>query len=431
MAIIPQLIWNWEEEIHELGDLKRLQLVLETLPDEALMCKLEQERGNGRDDFPVRPMWNLSIAGIVYEHKTIASLLRELNRNKQLVFLCGFGFRNLPKAHNMSRFIRLLLQHEEEIQTMATEMVDALYQLLDGFGEETAIDSKWLHSAANRVSARKKPDGRSEVDARKGMKTYRGTREDGSTWEKVVSCFGFKIHLLVDAVYELPIAYTVTDAAASDVVEGKKLVEDLQANRPEVLTKCKHWMGDKGYDDSILIEMLKESGIKAVIDKRTMWKVEKEKAVPGYEGAYYDEAGNVFCYSPDKGNRRRMTPNGYEESRDALRFKCPAIAYGRECREIGKCRCKNVRIPLETDPRIFTQVQRESYKWKRLYKMRTAVERVNSRLDGAYGFEERRMRGLARTKLHVGLAMIVMLATAVWYAKNKQEGMIRSLVKVA
>lgn len=54
MAIIPQLsLFSWNE-IEELGDLERLRLVLENMPDEAFMKKLEKERGKGRDEYPVR-----------------------------------------------------------------------------------------------------------------------------------------------------------------------------------------------------------------------------------------------------------------------------------------------------------------------------------------------------------------------------------------
>ena len=54
MAIIPQqtlFVWS---DIENLGDLERLRLVLEYMPDEELMQKLEKERGKGRDDFPDR-----------------------------------------------------------------------------------------------------------------------------------------------------------------------------------------------------------------------------------------------------------------------------------------------------------------------------------------------------------------------------------------
>ena len=43
------------------------------------------------------------------------------------------------------------------------------------------------------------PDGRRDVDADWGVKTYQGEREDGNLWQKLKSWFGYKLHLLVDA----------------------------------------------------------------------------------------------------------------------------------------------------------------------------------------------------------------------------------------
>ena len=84
MAIITQKkLFGWKE-IEILGDLERLFLVINYLPDEKLMYILEKERGRGRDDYPVRAVWNSILAGVVYEHKSIESLRRELLRNGQL-----------------------------------------------------------------------------------------------------------------------------------------------------------------------------------------------------------------------------------------------------------------------------------------------------------------------------------------------------------
>jgi hypothetical protein len=44
-------------------------------------------------------------------------------------------------------------------------------------------------------------------------------------------------------------------------------------------------------------------------------------------------------------------------------------------------------IPLDADRRIFVPIARSSYKWQRIYNGRTAVERVNSRIDLSFGFE--------------------------------------------
>lgn len=90
MAIIPQItMFRWEE-IEILGDLERLRLVMEYMPDEALMEKLERERKNGRDEYPVRAMWNSVLAGVVFQHGSVESLRRELSRNGQLRLMCGF-----------------------------------------------------------------------------------------------------------------------------------------------------------------------------------------------------------------------------------------------------------------------------------------------------------------------------------------------------
>ena len=82
--IISQFSFVDYGEIEILGDLDRLQLALEGMDDEALMLRLEVKRANGRNDYPVRVMWNLIIAMKIFGHPTIASFRRELARNSQL-----------------------------------------------------------------------------------------------------------------------------------------------------------------------------------------------------------------------------------------------------------------------------------------------------------------------------------------------------------
>jgi len=55
------------------------------------MQTLERERGNGRDDYSIRAVWNSILAGIIFAHPSTASLRRELLRNAQLRQICGFG----------------------------------------------------------------------------------------------------------------------------------------------------------------------------------------------------------------------------------------------------------------------------------------------------------------------------------------------------
>ena len=56
MAMIAQpRLFGWEE-IEELGDLQRLQLVVQYMPDEKLMLVLEEERDRGRDEYRIKPV---------------------------------------------------------------------------------------------------------------------------------------------------------------------------------------------------------------------------------------------------------------------------------------------------------------------------------------------------------------------------------------
>lgn len=53
---------DWAE-IEDLGDLERLKILIEVMPDEELIDKLETERKERRDDYPVWMVWNTLLAG--------------------------------------------------------------------------------------------------------------------------------------------------------------------------------------------------------------------------------------------------------------------------------------------------------------------------------------------------------------------------------
>ena len=72
-----------------------------------------------------------------------------------------------------------------------------------------------------------------------------------------------------------------------------------------------------------------------------------------------------------------------------------------------------VRIALkDQDRRIFTPTPWGSPSWRRGYKRRTALERINSRVDSSFGFENHFIRGQAKMKARMGLAVCVMMALA-------------------
>ncbi len=432
MAIIPQQsLFSWEQ-VEELGDLERLLLVMESMPDEQLMQKLERKRGYGRDKHPVRGMWNSLLAGIVYQHPSVQSLQRELARNGQLRMLCGL--KQVPSSSAYSRFLRALNKHPEDIKQIFDLLLKEISALLPDFGKHLGIDGKAIESHANPSKAEKPEDGRRDRDADFGKKTYRGKREDGTSWEKSVSWYGYRLHLIVDTHYELPVSYLLTKASAAEAPQAHLLLRDLEQHNPTLLKRCYAFSADRGYDDTKLhLKLWDGHGIRPIIDIRNLWKDgEATRLLNGRENVVYDYRGTVYCYCPQEGKKREMPLGGFEEKRGTLKYRCPAESFGISCAGMKKCPVgKAIRIPLSENRRIFTPLARSSYKWKKLYKKRIATERVNSRLDVSFGFENHFIRGQKKMDLRVGMALSVMLALAVGRVKANQNELMRSLVKTA
>ncbi len=440
MAVIrQQSLFSWEQ-FKGTGDLERLKMVLEVLPDEELMLKLEDERKGRRDDYPIRPVWNSIIAGVVFQHKNIELLRRELLRNGELREVCGFDLiregNAVPSKDAYSSMLKKLLKHQEDIDLMFDKVIEEIRKVLPDFGRNTAIDSKGIKSECNGKSKRKDEDRRGDKDADWGKKEYRGERGDGTMWEKIISWFGYKLHLLVDTTYELPISYEVTKASKPDIEQLIPLVEKAKSAHPDI--KIDILIGDKAYDSKReIVSLWDDFGIKPVLDIRNTWKDgEKTRALWSdmVDNIVYDSKGCLYCYDMVRGIKKEMAFGGFEKSRGCLKYLCPSMAYGSECQ--GKERCggkgygRIVRVPLEINRRLWTPIARSSYKWERLYDSRTAVERINSRLDGSFMFEHHFIRGQAKMKMRMGLALLVMVCMALARMRMNQKEMMRSLVKV-
>lgn len=448
MAKIAQnYLFSWRE-LDSAGDLERLKLVLDAIPDEKLMQKLEARRGVGRDDYPVRPTWNSILALVVFQHCSIEGLRRELMRNAQLREACGFdpakGAYAVPTSRAYSHFLNLLKKFNDELTVMFDYLVENLGKELPDMFEHLAVDSKAI-SSLGKPAKNGSSDGRRDVDADWGVKTRRSKNEDGVWEEKKTTWFGYKVHLMVDSRYELPAAYEVTPASANDSPLLSALMKKTKKRHKELLKRAKELSADRGYDSGKNCASLYDDyGINPVIAIKDCWQEdgEEEEGAPTRalnedvaDQIVYDFKGTVYCHCPDSGVRREMVYMGYEKDRRALKYRCPASAYGYECK--GKLKCGSgkagafgrvIRIPIEKNRRIFTPLARSSYSWEKAYRRRTTVEHVNSRLDVSFGFERHYIRGMKKMKMRISVALIVMNAMALGRIKAKQKPAMRSLV---
>jgi hypothetical protein len=89
----------------------------------------------------------------------------------------------------------------------------------------------------------------------------------------------------------------------------------------------------------------------------------------------------------------------------------------------GKSYGLTVRVDCTEDLRRFPPIGRATKQFERLYKGRTAVERVNARLKIFWGADDGNVVGARRFHAHVGVVMIVHAALARWLARQpRYEG---------
>jgi IS5 family transposase len=413
MHIIQSPLFDFEEFI-KIKKNDRLTMVLECLPAEKLILALEREHWTGRQGYPVRGMWSALIAGVLNQRNSVAEIIRMLERDIDTRLICGLARDNIPGPDAFSRFLKKLVKHEALLEECFSSLVDRLREVLPGFGEKVAVDSTDIKAYANGI--RKE---RSDKDAEWGAKDTK-KNEDGEIKGKKKGkywWFGYKLHLAVDAIYELPISFILTPANEDDGKQMEPLLKkaglDKDDKNPEVI------IADKGYDSKANCLMVYEKYHAAPIIPLIMQKdwespdICNLKGTPtcycGLEMVYWGRDGKYLKYRcPDKLGKCKCR----------ARFRCSASSYGYV-----------LKLPvMKEDQRRHVPVPRESKKWGRLYNLRTSVERVNSRVKDLLGLRQVTVRGIAKVKVKSVLSLLVMLAAAVGMAERKQLKGLRSIV---
>jgi hypothetical protein len=124
---------------------------------------------------------------------------------------------------------------------------------------------------------------------------------------------------------------------------------------------------------------------------------------------------------------------GHEPERATLKYRCPARHEGWDCPmspicNAGKSYGKTVRVDREIDPRRFPALPRATRRFERMYKGRTAVERVNARLKIFWGADDGNVRGSRRFVASVGVVLAVHAAFATLLASApRREGTLGKL----
>jgi hypothetical protein len=243
------------------------------------------------------------------------------------------------------------------------------------------------------------------------VKEYHWTGSDGKEHTKKETHYGFKAHIICDTRTELGIAYSVTEGNRDEKAEMKGLLEKLgEEQRARLETVAL----DRGYDFTEMIKCIKGIGAAPIVDIRNCWK--DKEATRQYKDTdiVYNYNGEVFHCEED-GKPQEMKYEGYDRKKRCLRYSHGGKTY---------------KIYISYDERVFLPVARDSKKFKRLYKERTSVERLNGRIDRDFMFEDHCIRGLEKMRMMLSLTLIIMNALAIGKLKRGCSEHLAAVTKI-
>ena len=465
------LFW---EDFQSHCELSKLHGVLDELELDPIIELIRRHRKfSGRTDWPVGSMLKALFAMAVLQHRSTASFVRELRRNPTLMIMLGFSLRaaphdpvpdsyRVPTESAFCRFRKTLLEVDEQsdcLRQLFHGLVGQLRELLPDFGVHTGFDGKAIEShssgrkLAHKVDVETDDDDNtatSDPDARWGRHDQYGTDANGKEVRRTKTWFGYQLNLVGDVTYELPIDYRLTPANASEQVQCRAQVRELLET--PLGSRMESFVADRGLDGNELRRILFDAGVLGVIDTRNLWQDvnphpdQLRVATRPLDDSRTDtmvhtECGDVYCLSPDEDRQlRAMYYQGYEAARGTLKWVCPAAVYEFECKGREECwrmggvkpgaKARIVRTRLDADHlRNGGPLPHNSYKWKRHYRRRSALERINSRIDNGFLMHDHFLRGQRQMELRVGLSLTVMLAAACSAIKAGKPAQMRSLVR--
>jgi len=317
-----------------------------------------------------------------------------LRYNARLCLLCGFNFLKTPSNGTFSNFRERL--GDDTFHEILHRLIAQAIALKVIVGGGAAVDSTHLWAYSNRFgkktcSCKGKcscPREYSDADANWGHKT------------KEYVFFGYKVHLIVDARSQLPLDVRVTPASEADGPYAKPLMQGAAEKHPD--HKIDSVAMDSAYDAyENYRSAIQNIGAAPII------------ALNPRNGADALTVGSLLLLSPQD---KYTCPAGFpvvywgkDPERGRLKFRCPAA--------LGKCQClfqstcspsgygRTFYLHPDRDLRLIGPIPRGTALWREKYNARTSVERAYSEEKGSHHLASLRVRGLAKVKIHVYLAL--------------------------
>ena len=378
------------------GLLRYILDTIEALPEiQELLQAIVHSRRNTRPGYPPRVMFRVLCIKYSLNERYTVQLIEWLKSSPALRELCGLG-DELPSESTFSRFFHRLTDHRQLIEHAIASMVEQLHEELPELGNVVSIDSTDIEAYGN-------PNRNPVVedDAKWGVRTpkNRSKAKDAEPFH------GYKMHLVADAVHDVPLSYSILPANKSDSPQLSPAVRKTQETYAWL--KPRFLLADRGYDSQKNHGFLVQRGITPIIHIR------KPTNSTLHDGVY-TTLGAPTCLGGKEMTFIRTDPQTGEHL-----YQCPAGGCTKF--KAGKhifTRCNDAHWEDPRDNlRVIGIVPRQSELWRGLYRKRQGIERFFSSAKRSRLLDKHQYNGMRKVQAHVALSVLTYLATM--YARTK------------
>jgi transposase len=196
---------------------RKLEALFNIIPEEDLLKAMKVYYA-GRNGYTYKILWRTYVAMTVLNLPSFAALIRTLQNNPYIAQACGIANHDaIPSKFAYSRFMHKLqiLHNVVLVKNIMRTLTCRCYEVFSDFGKSVAIDATDLKAWSNGSKQRK-----TDPDAGWVIKA------DSNGKRKFV--WGYKMHLMVDTTYEIPITANITKGNMADIRQATPLLRQAR-----------------------------------------------------------------------------------------------------------------------------------------------------------------------------------------------------------
>ena len=371
--------------------------ILNSVPADALLKRLQEyRRGGGPRTYSLKAYWRAFMLKHLLNIPSISELHRRFQSDPRLLKRCGF--LELPDRSSFSRFFTRVSQHEDLLDVALIELTERLKAQFSDLGETVAVDATVI-KAWDNPHRRSKITGRKHSDPEAGWTasiSKQDPRKRDFTW-------GYKLHMMVDAIHQIPLYGYVTPANTHETRTLPQMLEKAQARHSWF--KPKYVLADRGYDSKANHEAVQNIDAAFICPM-----IERKRSDKAKQQSEFDSRGSPYCSQGSLMQYQTTLPNGKHY------FRCPVQGQHPDNK---MCQVHElIDWRTQSDKKLHGAVFRGSRRWHNLYEQRQSVERVFKSMQEARTLDKHRFRGLTRVSVHAKLSMLTYMATVLVKVEN-------------